>query len=198
MNITKQLIYNTFEVDKLKEIKKQLEKENNQELLKIVDRRLNYYNRWEIVVIEFGTAEKNLEKNNYQTDEIINELYGVNLGVEFSNQHYAIVLSPFFLNKDKITIIPITSRYTKDGREKYKCDYNNIVCLDENNYKFLKKPSVVLIDNIKTVDIKRVSRIKNKQNKEFIFEIDRKDRKLITKKSISIYFNDIIKKYEFK
>jgi len=198
MNITKQLIYNTFKIDKLKQIKEQLEQENNQELLKIVNRRLNYYNRWEVVVVELGTPERNLEDNkNYQKNEIINELYGVNLGVEFSDQHYGIIISPFFLNKDKITILPITSRYTKDGKEKYKCDYDNIVCLNENNYKFLRKPSVALIDNVKTVDVKRVSRIINNQ-KEFIFEIDKKDRKLIAQKFISTFFNDIIENYKFK
>ena len=197
MTITKQLIYNTFEIDKLKQIKEQLEQENNQQLLKIVNRRLSY-NRWEVVVIEFGTPETDLEEKNYQKNEIINNLHGVNLGFELSKQHYGIILTPFFLNRHIITVIPITSRYTDEGIEKYKCDYDNIVCLDENNYKFLRKPSVALINQIKTVDIKRVCRLKNSRGKEFIFQINNEDRKIITKKSLSIFFGDTIENYKLK
>jgi mRNA-degrading endonuclease toxin of MazEF toxin-antitoxin module len=197
MVITEQLIYQTFEIDRLKQIKNQLEQENNQQLLKIVNRRLNY-NRWEVVEIELGTPDRDLKENeNYSKNEIIENLYGINLGVEFSRRHYGIILSPFFLNKEKITIIPITSQFTNNGREKYKCDYINIVCLDENNYRFLRKPSVALIDNIKTVDVKRASRIET-QGKKFIFQIDKRDRKTIVKKALTTFFSDIIKEYSFR
>jgi len=180
MNITKQLIYQTFEIDKLKQIKEQLEQENNQELLKIVNRRLNY-NRWELVWVKLGTDESRLLQNTYTKEQIINNLFGVNLGVEFSLTHPALILSPHFLNKEKIIIAPITSF------ENHNCNYDNLYCLEE--YELLNHKSVILIDQIRTVSIKRVSRHKkSSNNKEVIIYLNKQDKKNIIKKISKILF----------
>jgi len=180
MNITKQLIYQTFEIDKLKQIKNQLKEENNQELLKIVNRRLNY-NRWELVWVKLGTNESRLLQNTYTKDQIINNLFGVNLGVEFSLTHPALILSPHFLNKEKIIIAPITSF------ENHNCNYDNLYCLE--GYELLDHKSVILIDQIKTVSIKRAARYrKNSNNKEVIIYLNNQDKKYLIKKISKILF----------
>ena len=133
------------------------------------------FKKWEVVIIEFGTAEENLDEKTYSKEEITDELNGVNLGKEFSHKHYGIIISPTYLNSKKIIVLPITSK-----REKYICSYDNIYCLkteedfnkEKEKYKFLSKPSVVLINDIRSVDIKRVSKFTDKQGniKEFFIE----------------------------
>ena len=68
------------------------------------------FKKWEIVIVEFGTTEYNLKDEFYQKDKIVNELYGVNLGKEFSEKHYAVIISPSYLNKYKVVVLPISSK----------------------------------------------------------------------------------------
>ena len=177
MEISKQIIFNTFEVDKLKEMKKQID---NKELLKIIDKKIKY-NRWELVWVNLGTPESNLKEDNYNKSQIINDLKGINIGVEFSLIHPAIIVSPYFLNKEKVIIIPITSF------ENHNCKYNNLYCL--KNYELLTHQSVMLIDQIKTVSTKRIVRHKKRLNqKEVIIYINKQDQQKIIKKISNILF----------
>jgi len=180
MEINKQKIYNTFEIDQLKEIELQLKNKNNIELLKIVRKKIAY-NRWELIWVNLGTPESKLEENNYTKSQIINNLQGVNLGVEFSLFHPAIVISPHFLNKDKLIIIPITSF------NNHNCNYDNFYCLE--GYESLSHKSIALIDQIKTVSIKRVNRHRKKSNnKEVIIYLNKQDKNHLIKKISKILF----------
>jgi uncharacterized protein YifN (PemK superfamily) len=139
------------------------------------------FKKWEVVIIEFGTAEENLDEKTYTKTEIIDNLNGVNLGKEFSHKHYGIVVSPTYLNSQKVIVLPITSK-----REKYRCSYDNIYCLkteedfnkENEKYKFLSKPSIVLINDIRSIDIKRISKFTDKQGniKEFFIEDTDQDK----------------------
>jgi len=76
--------------------------------------------------------------------------------------------------------LPITSK-----RDKYNCNYDNIYCLKTENdkkYKFLSKPSVVLINDIRSVDIKRVSKFRDKSGGIKDFFIEKIDQEKIKKK----------------
>jgi len=76
--------------------------------------------------------------------------------------------------------LPITSK-----RDKYNCNYDNIYCLKTENdkkYKFLSKPNVVLINDIRSVDIKRVSKFRDKSGGIKDFFIEKIDQEKIKKK----------------
>jgi mRNA-degrading endonuclease toxin of MazEF toxin-antitoxin module len=178
MEISKELINNTFEIDKLKQIKEQLLISNNLELLKLVEKKLKY-NRWELIWVDLGTPESKLNKDTYTKYQIINDLKGVNLGVEFSLFHPAVIISPHFLNKEKVNIIPITSF------ENHNCKYDNLYCLEK--YELLNHKSVLLIDQITTVSTKRIIRHKKRtNNKEVIIYLTKEDKNHLIKKMSKI------------
>jgi uncharacterized protein YifN (PemK superfamily) len=137
------------------------------------------FKRWEVVIVEFGTPNTQLNKDSYKVTEIINEMHGINLGKEFSCKHYGIIISPTYLNKQKVVILPISSK-----RDKYKCEFDNIYCLktekdfqkSREKYKFLSKPSIVLINDIRSLDITRINKFIDKQGNIKEFFLEKKDQ----------------------
>ena len=131
------------------------------------------FKKWEVVIIEFGDIFDNLE-NSLIKEDLIN---GVNIGKEFSYKHYGVVLSPHFLNKYKVVVLPITGK-----REKYNCNYNNMICLSKNRYTFLSKDSVILLNDIRSVSINRIEKFKDTKGNNTQFFIKHKEQSEIIEK----------------
>ena len=95
--------------------------------------------------------KKEYKKPNFRSGEIIKVDFGVNIGSELSNTHFAIVLnSDDNNNVDNITVIPLTS---KAG---YKRIYIGNVLKPFIKDKKYNKNSYALITQITTISKKKV------------------------------------------
>ena len=90
-------------------------------------------------------------KPNFKKGEIIKVDFGINIGSELSNTHFAIVLnSDDNNNVDNITVLPLTS---KPG---YKRIYIGNVLKPFKNDKKYQKNSYALITQITTISKKKI------------------------------------------
>ena len=136
-----------------------------------------YYKKFEIVSISWGISIK-LITQEYLKKEEIEKFYGINIGVEFSNdffikkeiRHMGIILSNNFLNEksESVLVAPITS-LTNKHKEKHK----NKVILLKKDFNFLDNDSVIILNKLKEIDKSRINKhiafidkteIKNKIN----------------------------------
>ncbi len=110
------------------------------------------YKKWDIVSVNFGISTSLIDESDIFDKNIIMEKKGINLDKEFSLLHMAIVISPSFLNKNKVAVIPVTSFAVK----KHSPEYLNNFVLYKKYYKNLRNDSVVLLNEIRSIDIKRI------------------------------------------
>ncbi len=90
-------------------------------------------------------SKKNYNKPNFKRGEIVKVDFGINLGSELSNTHFAIVLNSDDNNSvDNLTVLPLTS---KKG---YKRLYLGNILEPFNNLKYNKK-TYALITQITTI-----------------------------------------------
>jgi len=114
--------------------------------------------RYSLVEVELGFPKNLIEKKEC-VDLYENEYYhGINIGGEFSYRHRAIVISKS-VKGSKVGILPITEwnpmkNYTVE-------QFNTNLFIKRDNYKsYFVKDSIILIDEIKTIDKKiRVKKI---------------------------------------
>ena len=89
-------------------------------------------------------------KPNFKRGEIIKVDFGINIGSELSNTHFAIVLnSDDNNNVDNITVLPLTSK------KSYKRIYLGNVLEPFNNNRYNKK-TYALITQITTISKKKI------------------------------------------
>ena len=115
-------------------------------------------------------------KPKFKRGEIIKVDFGINIGSELSNTHFAIVLNnDDNTSVDNITVIPLTS---KNG---YKRLYlgNILECIDKNRYN---KKTYALITQITTISKKKVfhNNIKYYCNSNLLELIDKEIIKFLT------------------
>ena len=116
------------------------------------------YKKWDIVSINFGVST-NLtnDDDNFNKNNLI-EKCGINIRYEFSLLHLGVIITPSFLNKDnKVLVIPITSF----NPEKHDPDNINHFILYKRYYRTLKNDSVMLLDEIRSIDIARITKKHN-------------------------------------
>ena len=122
------------------------------------------YKKWDIISVNFGISTKLIDEKEIFNKNIICEKKGININKEFSLLHMAVVISPSFLNKNgKIAVIPLTSFNHKKHSEKYL----NQVVLYKKYYKNLQNDSVLLLNEIRSIDIKRITKKHNFHLKDF-------------------------------
>ena len=135
------------------------------------------YKKWDIVSVNFGISTTLIENNEVFNKNKIIEKKGINIDKEFSLLHMAVVISPFFLNKKgKLLVIPITSFDPK----KHSPDYLNHFILSKKYYKSLKNNSVLLLNEIRSIDVKRITKKHN-------FHLRDTHKKVIQKKLHTIF-----------
>lgn len=111
------------------------------------------YKKWDIVSVDFGISTNLIDEKEIFTKSKIIEKKGINFNKEFSLLHIAIVISPSFLNKKgKLLVIPITSF----NPEKHSPNYLNHFVLYKKYYKNLKNDSVLLLNEIRSIDEGRI------------------------------------------
>ena len=116
------------------------------------------YHKWEIVSINFGTTTNLISDNDIFDKQKLLDVKGVNIRYEFSLLHMGVIITPSFLNKDnKVLVIPITSFNPK----KHNPDNINHFILYKKYYKSLKNDSVMLLDEMRSVDIMRITKKHN-------------------------------------
>jgi len=116
------------------------------------------YHKWEIVSINFGTTTNLISDNDIFNKQKLLDVKGVNIRYEFSLLHMGVIITPSFLNKDnKVLVIPITSFNPK----KHNPDNINHFILYKKYYKSLKNDSVMLLDEMRSVDIMRITKKHN-------------------------------------
>lgn len=121
-------------------------------------------------------VDKKLNKNpNFKRGDVIKADFGVNVGSELSNIHFAIVLnSDDNTSVDNITVLPLTS---KPG---YKRLYlGNLLNMFKNN----NKNTYALITQITTISKKKIikSNIKFRYNAEIMEIINKEIIRFFTK-----------------
>lgn len=121
-------------------------------------------------------VDKKLNKNpNFKRGDVIKAYFGVNVGSELSNIHFAIVLnSDDNTSVDNITVLPLTS---KPG---YKRLYlGNLLNMFKNN----NKNTYALITQITTISKKKIikSNIKFRYNAEIMEIINKEIIRFFTK-----------------
>ena len=118
--------------------------------------------KWDIISVDFGTSTNLIKEETFKRADFL-EVCGVNIRYEFSMLHMAVVITPSFLNKDnKVLVIPITSFNSL----KHKEDYINHFVMKKKYYKSLKNDSVMLLDEMRSIDISRVIKKHNFHLKE--------------------------------
>ena len=116
------------------------------------------YHKWEIVSINFGTTTNLISDNDIFNKQKLLDVKGVNIRYEFSLLHMGVIITPSFLNKDnKVLVIPITSFNPK----KHNPDNINHFILYKKYYRSLKNDSVMLLDEMRSVDIMRITKKHN-------------------------------------
>jgi len=116
------------------------------------------YHKWEIVSINFGTTTNLISDNDIFNKQKLLNIKGVNIRYEFSLLHMGVIITPSFLNKDnKVLVIPITSFNPK----KHNPDNINHFILYKKYYRSLKNDSVMLLDEMRSVDIMRITKKHN-------------------------------------
>ncbi len=109
-------------------------------------------------------------KPNFKRGEIIKVDFGINIGSELSNTHFAIVLNNDDNNNvDNITVLPLTS---KPG---YKRIYIGNVLKPFTNDKKYQKNSYALITQITTISKKKIFKdnIRCQCNNEILNELQK-------------------------
>ena len=116
------------------------------------------YKKWDIISVNFGISTKLIDENEIFNKENILEKKGVNINKEFSLLHMAVIISPSFLNKNgKVVVIPLTSFNPEKHSEKYL----NQVVLYNKYYKNLQNDTVLVLNEIRSIDIKRITKKHN-------------------------------------
>jgi len=132
--------------------------------------------KWDIISVDFGTSTSLIKEATFKKDDLL-EICGVNIRYEFSMLHMAVVITPSFLNKaNKVLVIPITSF----NPLKHKEGYINHFVMRKRYYKSLKNDSVMLLDEMRSID---ASRIIKKHN----FHLKDSHKKLIKEKLKRIF-----------
>lgn len=141
-----------------------------------------YLGNWlekESSIFKSEALNKNSNKPNFKRGEIIRVDFGINIGSELSNTHFAIVLNDDDnINVDNITVLPLTS---KPG---YKRLYvGNILKPFNQSGKYSNK-GYALITQITTISKKKIfnDNIKCYCNAETLKKIDDEIIKFLTKK----------------
>ena len=113
------------------------------------------YKKWDIVSVNFGISTNLIDDNEIFYKNKIMEKCGINIKNEFSLLHMAVVISPSFLNKkDKLLAIPITSF----NSNKHNANYINNFILYKKYYKNLENDSVLLLNEIRSINISRITK----------------------------------------
>ena len=136
-----------------------------------------FYKKFEIVSVSWGFPLNLIPDESYMYKEEIERFFGINIGVEFSNdfkekeiRHMGIILSNNFLNErgNSVLVAPITSLTNK-----HKEQHKNKVILYKKDFKFLDNDSVIILNKIRELDKTRIKKhiafidsteIKNKIN----------------------------------
>jgi len=122
------------------------------------------YKKWDVVSVNFGISTNLIDEKEIFNKNIICEKKGINIDKEFSLLHMAIIISPSFLNrKGKVLVIPITFF----DPEKHSAEYMNHFILYKKYYKNLQNDSVLLLNEIRSIDIKRITKKHNFHLKDF-------------------------------
>ena len=105
----------------------------------------------ESTIFKNEAKNKTSNKANFKRGEIIKVDFGINVGSELSNTHFAIVLNGDDNNNnvDNITVLPLTS---KNG---YKRLYLGNILKSINNQKY-NKNTYALITQITTISKKKI------------------------------------------
>ncbi len=118
------------------------------------------FKKFEMVSVKWGNSINLLEIDKLYSIQDINYFCGINIGVEFSNVfsnreiiHMGIILSNNFLNEysKSVLVAPITSL-----TEKHKEAHKNKVILYKNDFSFLEKDSVIILNKIRELDKTRI------------------------------------------
>lgn len=115
--------------------------------------KFSYLGNWiekESTIFKNETLNKNSNKPNFKRGEIIRVDFGINIGSELSNTHFAVVLNDDDNSSvDNITVLPLTS---KPGYK--RLDVGNILKPFNKNGKYSNK-GYALITQITTISKKR-------------------------------------------
>jgi len=142
------------------------------------------YEKWDIVSVNFGLTTNLINENDIFDKEKLFKNCGINIRYEFSFLHMGVVISPVFLNKDnKVLIIPITTFNPKKHNENY---INNFV-LYKKYYKNLENDSVMLLNEVRSVDISRIT-------KKHYFHLKDSHKKIIKEKLYEVFIGKNINK----
>ena len=116
------------------------------------------YKKWDIVSVNLGLSTNKIKNNEIFDKQKLLDIKGINIRYEFSLLHMAVIITPSFLNKDnKVLIIPITSFNPK----KHNPNNINHFILYKKYYRSLKNDSVMLLDEIRSIDILRITKKHN-------------------------------------
>ena len=144
--------------------------------------KFSYLGNWiekESNIFKNEANNKKINKPNFKRGEIIRVDFGINVGSELSNTHFAIVLNSDDNNKvDNITVLPLTS---KPGYK--RLDIGNILKPFNKNGKYSDK-GYALITQITTISKKKIfdDEIKCYCNSSILEKIDDEIIKFLTKK----------------
>lgn len=142
--------------------------------------KFNKLGNWlekESTIFKNEAKQKVTNKPNFKRGEIIKVDFGVNMGSELSNTHFAIVLNGDDNNSvDNLTVLPITS---KPG---YKRIYLGNILSSFNSDKY-NKESYALITQITTISKTKIFKqnIRSYCDKRILKEIDSEIIKFLTK-----------------
>ena len=131
----------------------------------------------ESTIFKNEAKDKTSNKANFKRGEIIKVDFGINVGSELSNTHFAIVLNGDDNNNvDNITVLPLTS---KSG---YKRLYLGNILESFNNKKY-NKNSYALITQITTISKKKIfnNNVKYYCDEKILDMIDKEIKLFLTK-----------------
>ena len=113
--------------------------------------------KWDIISVKFGETTNRINNQIFDKQKILN-VAGINIRYEFSLLHMGVVITPSFLNRDnKVLVIPITSF----NKNKHCIENINHFILYKKYYKNLKNDSVMLLDEMRSIDISRITKKHN-------------------------------------
>jgi mRNA-degrading endonuclease toxin of MazEF toxin-antitoxin module len=135
--------------------------------------------KWDIISVKFGETTNRIDNQVFDKEQILN-VAGINIRYEFSLLHMGVVITPSFLNRDnKILVIPITSF----NPTKHNPDYINNFVLYKKYYRALKNNSVMLLNEIRSIDTLRIT-------KKHDFHLKDIHKKIIKEKLYKMLINE--------
>lgn len=179
------IIENTIENNKISKMKNDLITKSYERYKNIFNsghikfKKLDYWLDKESSIFENEIIEKDCSFPKFKRGEIIKVDFGINIGTELSNTHFAIVLNSDDSNyNDNITVMPITSKFG------YKrIPLGNLLKKAIPKTKRYNRECYGMLTQIKTISKKRVfeTNFRYVCTSEILNKIDREIIKYLTK-----------------